>query len=69
MGNPDHAEIDMPLLFADIRGSTTVAQEMGTTAFSQLINRFYVAANHMFSETNAWIERLVNDLRPAIVIF
>jgi adenylate cyclase len=59
--NPGSAEIEMTLLFADIRGSTTLAQEMGTTAFSQLINRFYVAATHVFSESNAWIERLVGD--------
>jgi adenylate cyclase len=59
--NPGSAEIEMTLLFADIRGSTTLAQEMGTTAFSRLINRFYIAATHVFSESNAWIERLVGD--------
>jgi len=59
--NPGSTEIEMTLLFADIRGSTTLAQEMGTTAFSRLINRFYVVATHVFSESNAWIERLVGD--------
>jgi adenylate cyclase len=59
--NPGGAEVEMTLLFADIRGSTTLAQEMGTMAFSRLINRFYIAATHVFSETNAWIERLVGD--------
>lgn len=59
--NPGSTEIEMTLLFADIRGSTTLAQEMGTTAFSRLINRFYVVATHAFSETDAWIERLVGD--------
>jgi adenylate cyclase len=59
--HPGSAEIEMTLLFADIRGSTTLAQELGTTAFSQLINRFYVAATHVFSHSNAWIERLVGD--------
>ncbi len=59
--NPGGAEVEMTLLFADIRGSTTLAQEMGTLAFSRLINRFYIAATHVFSETNAWIERLVGD--------
>jgi adenylate cyclase len=34
------AEVEMTLLFADIRGSTTLAQEMGTVEFSRLINRF-----------------------------
>jgi adenylate cyclase len=59
--NPGGAELEMTLLFADIRGSTTMAQEMGTAAFSRLINRFYVAATDAFGETNAWIERLVGD--------
>jgi adenylate cyclase len=59
--NPGSTEIEMTLLFADIRGSTTLAQEMGTTAFSRLINRFYVAATHVFSESDAWIERLIGD--------
>ena len=59
--NPGGAEVEMTLLFADIRGSTTLAQELGTTAFSRLINRFYIAATHVFSESNAWIERLVGD--------
>jgi adenylate cyclase len=59
--NPGGAELEMTLLFADIRGSTTLAQEMGTAAFSRLINRFYIAATAVFSESNAWIERLVGD--------
>jgi adenylate cyclase len=59
--NPGSTEIEMTLLFADVRGSTTLAQEMGTTAFSRLINRFYVTATHVFSESDAWIERLIGD--------
>jgi adenylate cyclase len=59
--NPGGAEVDMTLLFADIRGSTTLAQQLGTIAFSRLINRFYVAATQVFAESNAWIERLVGD--------
>ena len=61
VANPGSTEIEMTLLFADIRGSTTLAQELGTTEFSRLINRFYVAATHVFSVSNAWIERLVGD--------
>jgi len=60
-GHPGGAEVEMTLLFADIRGSTTMAQQMGTGEYSQLIKRFYIAATAVFSETNAWIERLVGD--------
>jgi adenylate cyclase len=59
--HPGSAEVEMTLLFADIRGSTTLAQEMGTAAFSRLINRFYVTATEVFSKSDAWIERLVGD--------
>jgi len=59
--NPGGAEVNMTLVFADIRGSTTLAEDMGTLAFSSLISRFYVAATHVFSESNAWIERLIGD--------
>ncbi len=59
--HPGGAEIDMTLLFADIRGSTTLAEKMGTLAFSRLINRFYIAATQVFSDSNAWINRLVGD--------
>ncbi len=61
VSNPGKTEIEMSLLLADIRGSTTLAQELGTTAFSKLINRFYVTATHVFSHSDAWIERLVGD--------
>lgn len=59
--HPGGTEIEMTLLFADIRGSTRMAEKMGTAAFSRLINRFYVAATEVFSNTDAWIERLVGD--------
>lgn len=59
--NPGGTEIEMTLLFADIRGSTTMAQQLGTGEFSRLINRFYVAATQVFSKSDAWIERLVGD--------
>src|SRR5258708_34561291 len=59
--NPGGVEGERPLLFADIRGWPALLQELGTTAFSRLINRFYIAATHVFSESDAWIERLVGD--------
>ena len=38
------AEIELSMLFADVRGSTTLAEQMGTTEFSWLISRFYEVA-------------------------
>jgi adenylate cyclase len=39
------AEVELSLLFADARGSTSMAENLGTAKFSQLINRFYTAGN------------------------
>lgn len=55
------AEIEHTMLFADVRGSTALAEQMGATAFSQLINRFYVAGTEVLTHSDALIERLVGD--------
>jgi adenylate cyclase len=39
------AEIDLSMLFADIRGSTNLAEKMSPTEFGQLINRFFFNLN------------------------
>lgn len=38
---PGGAELEMSLLFADIRGSTPMAVTMSASAFGQIIDRFY----------------------------
>jgi len=65
---PGGTEIEMTLLFADIRGSTTMAQQLGTTEYSKLINRFYIAATDVFSVSDAWIDRLVGDQVVALFL-
>lgn len=55
------AEIELTILFADVRGSTTLAEQMNASDFSQLLKRFYVAATEVLVRTDALIERLVGD--------
>ncbi|MBI3961105.1 MAG: adenylate/guanylate cyclase domain-containing protein [Chloroflexi bacterium] len=55
------AEIDLSLLFADVRGSSTLAEQMTPTAFSKLINRFYNTATHVMVHTNALIDKIIGD--------
>ena len=55
------AEIELSLLFADVRGSTTIAESMSPTDYSQLINRFYKAATHVMVQTDALIDKIVGD--------
>jgi len=55
------AEIVMTLLFADVRGSTTLAEQMSASEFTRLMNRFYTAANQVLTRTDAFIDKLVGD--------
>jgi adenylate cyclase len=54
-------EVPLTLLFADVRGSTTLAEEVGASAFHQLINRFYTASTEILIKTNALIEKMIGD--------
>jgi adenylate cyclase len=58
---PGGAEIPLSMLFADIRGSTTLAETLGTTRFSALIARFYDAVTYELLRENAMIDRLIGD--------
>jgi len=55
------AEIELSLLFADVRGSTTLAESMSPTEFSELINRFYNVATQIMVNTDALIDKIIGD--------
>ncbi len=59
--HPGGAEIPLSLLFADIRGSTRLAESLGTARFSALIARFYSAVTHELLKVDALIDRLIGD--------
>jgi adenylate cyclase len=54
-------EIEISMLFADVRGSTTIAERMSASQFSKLMNRFYKVSTDVLIQTDAWIDRLVGD--------
>ena len=58
---PGGAEIGLTMLFADVRGSTTLAEQMSPLEYSQLINRFYVIGTEVLVDTRALVDRLVGD--------
>jgi adenylate cyclase len=60
------AQVPVTMLFADIRGSTALAEEIGAKAFSALINRFYVKSTDVLSHAGAMIEKLVGDEITAV---
>jgi adenylate cyclase len=55
------AEVELSMLFADVRGSTTIAERMQPLEFSRLIDRFYQVTTDILIEANAWIEKLIGD--------
>ena len=55
------AEIELTTLFADVRGSTTLAEEVGVFAFQSLINRFYQVCARVLAESDALVVRLIGD--------
>ncbi|MCH7609838.1 MAG: adenylate/guanylate cyclase domain-containing protein [Chloroflexi bacterium] len=55
------AEIELSMLFADVRGSTTLAEQMGTTEFSRLISRFYEVATDVMVNSDALVDKLIGD--------
>jgi adenylate cyclase len=55
------AEVEMSLLFVDVRGSTTIAENQSPAEFSRLIDRFYQATAKVLYKKNALLEKLIGD--------
>jgi adenylate cyclase len=54
-------EVEMSMLFADVRGSTALSEQMNPTQFSQLINRFFVEASNAIIQEDGLVEKLAGD--------
>lgn len=59
--HPGGAEVVLSMLFADVRGSTTLAEQMSAFEFSQLISRFYAVGTDVLIKTDALVDRLIGD--------
>jgi adenylate cyclase len=59
--HPGGVEIELSLLFADVRGSTQLAEKLNPSAFSALIDRFYTTATDILIHTDAIIDKLSGD--------
>lgn len=58
---PGGAEIELTLMFADVRGSTALAERMSAAEYGKLVNHFYVTASDILVKTHGWVDRLVGD--------
>ena len=65
---PGGAEIDIAVLFADVRGSTTLAERMTAKDYAELMNRFYLAATRVLVRYDAIIDKLIGDEVMALFI-
>ena len=49
------------MIFADVRGSTAIAENAGPTEFAALLNRFYGVAMDALLPRNAHIDKMIGD--------
>lgn len=62
------ADVELSLLFADVRGSTTIAESMGPMEYSRLIDRFYKIATNVMARSDALIDKIVGDQAAGIYV-
>jgi len=55
------AEVELSMLFADVRGSSKLARQMPVLEFTRLMNRFYRVSSRILFEGDAIIEKFVGD--------
>jgi adenylate cyclase len=65
---PGGAEIELSFLFADVRGSTTLAETMPAEEFSRLMARFYGTAAKVVDNLNGIVDKFVGDQVVALFI-
>lgn len=55
------AEIDGAMLFADIRGSTALAESMSSSEYHALLDRYFVAATAAVFKYDGFVDKFVGD--------
>ncbi len=55
------SEVDIAILFADVRGSTVLGRRGAATDFAALLNRFYITATRTLLRHDAVIDKLIGD--------
>jgi len=61
------AEVELTLLFVDVRGSTEMASTLSPSQFREAMNRFFAVANRCLASHNAIVDKMVGD--EAIGVF
>jgi len=58
---PGGAEVEMSMLFVDVRGSTALSESMSAMEFQKLINRFFIGTTKIIGEEYGLVEKLAGD--------
>jgi adenylate cyclase len=66
--HPGGAEIDVTVLFADVRGSTRLAERAAPGEFGQLLARFYGTAARVIDRYDGLVDKFVGDEAVALFI-
>jgi adenylate cyclase len=66
--HPGGAEVEISVLFADVRGSTAIAERMPPQEFSRLMARFYGAAAGAIDEGDGIVDKFLGDGAVALFI-
>ncbi|MBV8957482.1 MAG: adenylate/guanylate cyclase domain-containing protein [Actinobacteria bacterium] len=61
-------EIDIGIVFADVRGSTTMGEQTSATDFADRLNRFYATATDVLIRHDGIIDKLIGDEVMALFI-
>jgi adenylate cyclase len=54
-------EIDTAVLFADIRGSTAIAEQLGPANFAKILHQYYKVATDVLVPRRAVIDKMIGD--------
>jgi len=62
------AEVELSMLFADVRGSSKIARQMPVSDFTRLMSRFYEVSKDVLFDADAIVEKFVGDEVVALFI-
>ena len=66
--HPGGAEIELSVLFVDVRGSTSIAEELAPGEYSKLLARFYGVAAEAIDDHDGIVDKFVGDGALALFI-
>ncbi len=66
--NESGAEVELSMVFADVRNSTELAEKISTAEYKTLIQRFYKETSHTLVHLNSMVNRLMGDQVSALFV-